>query len=84
MLFYTDARAEQNASMRPVAETVAAAPSFPTTQTSWRATKRTSYTGFIYILVSLAFSLAYVLHEPSKHLTGFIADDIFFYMILGF
>lgn len=84
MLFYIYARAEENASMRPVAETITAAPNFPTTQTSWRAAKRISYTGFIYILVSLAFSLAYVLHEPSKHSTGFIADDIIFYMILGF
>lgn len=86
MLFYVYARAEEKSSIaRPVAETAPAAPIFPSPpQTSWRAAKRISYTGFIHIFVSLSLFLAYVLHQPSNRSVGFLPDDFLFYLFLGY
>lgn len=85
MLFYIYARAEEKASAtRPVAETAPAAPILPSPpRTSWRAAKRISYTGFIYIFISLALFLANVLHKPSDRSVGFLPDDFLFYIFLG-
>lgn len=85
VLFYIYARAEQEASIAvPVAETAPSAPNLsPPSQTSWRAAKRISYTGFFYIFINLALFLAYALHQLSKHSAGFLPDDLIFYIFLG-
>lgn len=85
MLFYVYARAEERVSAAgPVAETAAATPALLSSpQTSWRVAKRISYTGFIYILITLSLFLAKLLHKPSDDLSGFVPDDILFYIFLA-
>lgn len=66
-MFYIYVRAEEKPSVAlPATENATAAPNISPSKISWRAAKRICYTGFIYILISIALFLANVLYGACR------------------